>query len=158
MEDEKVSSKKQWQERSDKPIASREMSSEEIEHFKMLLIRSYKCNPDDISYEFEKIKDVNDEDRNDCLLLIYRMKCVVAGKPTIRDIYTKKLPIPDDIKRRAEQIKRQQQAENPDRPKVQRNQANPTPETASQPKVEIPEETPAAKPRVRKAVLRPPKA
>src|SRR5690606_15913423 len=58
---------------------------------------------DDITFEFEKILDENDEDRDDCLLLIYRMKCVNAvGKQILRPIYRTKIPIPEKLRIRAE--------------------------------------------------------
>ena len=152
--EEKATNKKQWQERSAAPVAARGMTHLEIDHFRQILIKSYKCNEEDIWYDFEKIKEINDEDRNDCLLLIYRMKCILAGKPTVRDIFTKKLPIPEDLKQKAEELKRQRAQQNP--AKVQRPQSQKTQE----PKVELAPENDAMpenipKPRIRKAVKRP---
>lgn len=108
-EQEKPSKTRQWQERSERPIASRPMSPQEIVAFMKTLADSYKCEVSEITYDFEKIQDENDTDRDDCLWLMYRMKCVIGGKPGTRDIFRIKLPIPDEV-RRAGEMARQQQA------------------------------------------------
>ena len=108
MEDkEKFSSRRQWQERSDRPVATRSMTREQIEEFRQVLANSYHCDIADISYEFEKIFNENDEDRDDCLILHYKMKSIWHGKPTLRTIYSLKLPIPEELKMMAEKMKRQ---------------------------------------------------
>jgi hypothetical protein len=108
MENERFSKTKQWHERSERPIAARPMTKEQIVEFQSYLAMSYKCRPDDITYEFEKIFDEKDEDRDDCLWLKYKMNTIWQGKPTMRIIYTIKLPIPEDLKMRAEQMRRQE--------------------------------------------------
>lgn len=106
MDNEKPSRNQQWQERSSRPVAARPMNKQEIEEYRKLLVRSYKCDDADIWFDFEKIRDENDEDRDDCLLLIYKMKCIQAGKPTTRYIFTCKLPIPEELRVMAEQLKK----------------------------------------------------
>lgn len=103
---EKPSKHRQWQERSERPIASRPMTKEEIEEHRENLVRSYQCSDDDITIDFQKIIDENDEDRDDCLWLKYKMKRVVAGKPEVKDIFSIKLPIPEELKRMAEQMRK----------------------------------------------------
>lgn len=105
---EKPSKHRQWQERSERPIAARPMTTDEIEEHRINLVNSYQCNDSDISYDFQKIQDENDEDRDDCLWLKYKMKCIVAGKPTIREVFSIKLPIPEELKRMAEHLRKQQ--------------------------------------------------
>lgn len=105
---EKPSRHKQWQEKSEKPVMTRVMTKYQIEELRRNLIASYDCEPEDISYTFHKIKDDDDEDRDDCLWLKYNMKCIRYGKPVVIDIFTIKLPIPDEIKNMGEQIKKQQ--------------------------------------------------
>ncbi len=111
---EKPSKHKQWQERSESPIASRPMNSVQIEEYRGHLARSYDCPIEDVSYDFYKIKDEHDEDRDDCLWLKYRMKTVSAtGKPMVRDIFSIKLPIPDEIRNMADVLRRQQSSRTP---------------------------------------------
>lgn len=105
---EKASRHKQWQERSERPIAAREMSAHEIEEHRRNLVSSYKCADEDITFDFYKIFDDNDEDRDDCILLKYKMKCVINGKPTIREVFSIKVPIPEEVKKMAEHMRRQQ--------------------------------------------------
>jgi len=106
-EKEAPSDKRQWRERSEKPIAARAMSSEEIEEYRHILAQSYECNIDDITTDFERIRDENDEDRDDCLWLKYKMKHIKGGKQTTRVIFTIKLPIPEEIRQMAEQMRQQ---------------------------------------------------
>lgn len=105
---EKPSKHKMWHERSARPIASRVMTKIQIEEHRLNLVRSYKCRDDEITFDFQKIMDENDEDRDDCLLLIYEMKCVVASKPVVREVFTIKLPIPDEIRKMAEAARKNQ--------------------------------------------------
>ncbi|SIP86118.1 Hypothetical protein PACV_405 [Pacmanvirus A23] len=105
---EKPSRHQQWQERSERPIAAKHMNKEEIEEFRRNLVASYKCKDEDITYDFQKIFDEKDDDRDDCLWLKYKMKCIYAGKPTIREVFNIKLPIPEQMKRMAEILKKQQ--------------------------------------------------
>ncbi len=107
MENEKPSRQRQWQERSDRPIAARPMSKAQIEEFRQHLAMSYKCDVSDITFDFERIFDENDEDRDDCLWLKYKINTIWHGKPTNRNIYTIKLPIPKELRMMAEQHKQQ---------------------------------------------------
>jgi hypothetical protein len=116
-ENEKPSKTRQWQERSERPIASRPMTPQEIVSFMRTLADSYKCEVSDITYDFEKIQDENDTDRDDCLWLMYKMKCVVGGKPGTRDIFRIKLPIPEEV-RRAGELARQRQAQQGRKPRA----------------------------------------
>jgi hypothetical protein len=107
-EAEKPSKTRQWQERSEAPIAVRAMTPQQIKEFKEHLIASYKCEPGEIDYTFEKITDADDTDRDDCLWLKYTMRCVIAGKPSIREIFRLKLPIPEDIKKTSDNLRKEQ--------------------------------------------------
>lgn len=105
----KPSTKQQWHERSDRPVAAKYMTGTEIEYFKKVLLMSYKCvDPKDIEYYFEKILDENDEDRDDCLLLIYKMKQTGRdGNVSFRPIYRTKVPIPEHMRAKFEELRRQ---------------------------------------------------
>lgn len=99
---EKPSQHRQWQERAERPVATRPMTAEEIEEFRYNLASSYKCNPNDIIYVMRKIRDENDEDRDDCLWLKYIMKYVTHdGKVANREIFSLKIPVPEHIRRMA---------------------------------------------------------
>jgi hypothetical protein len=99
---EKSKDKSQWNERAGRPIATKYMEKSEILYFRRVLAQSYSCPEEDISYNFEKITDENDSDRDDCLLLTYRMdKCIVNNEVKKRIIYRIKVPVPDGIKERA---------------------------------------------------------
>jgi hypothetical protein len=138
---EKPSKHKQWQERSERVESIRPLTVEEIEDHLANLIASYGCEEDDISYTFSKIKDNEDEDRDDCLLLIYKMNCIIKNTPTTRDVFTIKVPVPEDLKRCAEA--RQRQAANRQRTNVRRPGARTT--TIS--KITKTEEQPVVAPR-----------
>jgi hypothetical protein len=145
-EQEKPSKTRQWQERSERPIASRPMSPQEIVAFMKTLADSYKCEVSEITYDFEKIQDENDTDRDDCLWLMYRMKCVIGGKPGTRDIFRIKLPIPDEV-RRAGEMARQQQAKRGRRnlvimPPAQAANTVQTPQTSNTAQTSNPVQTP----------------
>lgn len=107
-EDEKPSKTRQWQERSDRPIAARPMTPREIEEHRLNLVQSYQCADSDITFGFQKILDENDTDRDDCLWLRYTMKCVVSGRPAIREIFSIKLPIPEEVRKMGEKLKQEQ--------------------------------------------------
>lgn len=110
---EKPSKHKQWQERQARPVGTRFMSRDDIEQYRRCLVASYQCNDSDIRFEFQKIVDANDEDRDDCIWLKYKMNCVVAGRPQEREIFTIKLPIPDAIKKMADKLRKEQAAARP---------------------------------------------
>lgn len=103
----KPSKRRQWQERSERPIVQRPMSHDEIEEHRRNLVFSYKCNDSDITFDFQKILDGDDEDRDDCLWLKYKMKCVIFGKPVVKEIFAIKLPIPEELKLMAEHLRKQ---------------------------------------------------
>jgi hypothetical protein len=101
------SEKRGWNEKSASPIAARTMTAAEREEYRKVLVQSYQCEDADIAFDFERIRDENDDDRDDCLWLIYRMKCVVLGKPTVKDIFRIKQAIPDELKQVAERMRQQ---------------------------------------------------
>lgn len=103
---EKPSKEKQWQEKSEAPIITTCMTKTDILQFGRYLAQSYQCDNSDIEYDFEKITDENDEDREDCLWLKYKMKCGPLGKTILRVIYSIKIPVPDEIKKKAEDHRR----------------------------------------------------
>lgn len=100
----KPSKHKQWRERSEKPVSAHIMTADEMEEHRRNLVQSYGCESKDITISFEKIFDENDEDRDDCLWIKYNMKCIRDGKPHERVIYTLKILIPIELKKKAEQM------------------------------------------------------
>lgn len=106
----KPSTHKQWQERSERPVITKPMTKSEIETLRRNLVDSYQCEDTDISYEFVKIKDKDDEDSDDCLMLLYKMKCVRFGDEMIVNIFSIKIPIPENVKKMAEQMKQRHRA------------------------------------------------
>lgn len=86
------------------------MTNEEIEEYRRILVMSYQCNDTDIKFDFEKIVDVNDEDRDDCLWLVYKYTCIWYGKLVDREIARLKLPLPEEIRIAAEKILRENRA------------------------------------------------
>ena len=107
MEREKASRNEQWQERSDRPIATRPMTTVQIEEHRKNLALSYKCDIKDITYEFQKIFDETDDDKDKCLLLVYRLNIIWRGKQSKREIFRLKIPIPEEIKMMADHLKKQ---------------------------------------------------
>ncbi len=65
---------------------------------------SYQCADKDITFDFRKITDPDDEDKNRCVYIEYFMKCIFHGEPTNRCISTIKIPVPEHIIRRAEEL------------------------------------------------------
>ena len=99
MTDEKTTNRLYWEERALKPCAVRPMSKDDIESFRVHLVSSYKCGPEDIQTTFKRIVDINDEDRNDCLMLIYTLNVISPnGLIEKRPIFNLKVPIPDEIR------------------------------------------------------------
>lgn len=103
----KPSQRKQWHEKSYKPIAIKSMDSDEIEEHRLNLVASYQCNDNEIAYEFIKIQDENDEDRDDCLWLIYKLNSIRKGKLGWHPIYSLKVPIPEEIRAKAANLRRE---------------------------------------------------
>ena len=100
---EKPSKHKQWRERSRNPTTTRSMTTIEIEEHRKNLVNSYNCADNEISIAFEKIKDENDEDRDDCIWLKYLMDNISAdGVPNKRIIFPIKIRIPESIRRKAD--------------------------------------------------------
>lgn len=104
----KPSNHKQWQERSDIPVIHNKMTKEKIEEHKANLVASYGCDPSDIKYDFERITDRDDEDRDECILIVYKMDTIRFGKKTTVVIFSQKCLIPEHLKKKAEQMKREQ--------------------------------------------------
>lgn len=113
MQDEKTSGNRtQWQEQRNltRSVATRPMTKTEIEEFRKNLVASYGCNDDDIEWKFEKITNEFDEDRDTCLQLVYRMKTSWMQGATNREIFKLKIPVPEEVMMRAEQIKKSRSA------------------------------------------------
>lgn len=107
-EDRKASRDTQWREAPQKPIATKPMDMVEIENYRKLLVMRYECDDRDIWFKFIKIVNLNDEDRDDCLWLQYLMKTFDHDNNIVdRIIYSLKLPIPDHIRKRANDIRNQ---------------------------------------------------
>jgi hypothetical protein len=103
---EQPSTTRQWTERSGAPIATRAMTKTEIEEHKALLMQRFGyTNPDDMKWEFSKIQDEKDNDRDDCLWLKYFMKVEAKGQMVWRECFTLKIPIPDKLRKTAEAMR-----------------------------------------------------
>lgn len=93
-----------FNEKSDGPIATREMTKEEIEDFKRVLAKSYfGLDESNITWEFFKIPD-NDTDCNDYIMLRYDMITINNGEKKKRTIYKLKLPLPESVKEKAQRM------------------------------------------------------
>lgn len=111
MEEKTSGTRVQWQERPARPIAVRPMSAEEIEEHRRNLVASYQCNDEDIVFNFFRIEDELDDDRFDCLLLVFQMKAIWRGQMKNREVFKLKVPVPEFIQIRADQIKRYRDAD-----------------------------------------------
>lgn len=111
----------QWTERKNIPagmagvIASRFMSREDIEEYRLVLVSRYRpANPDNIKWRFVQIQDSNDGDAREFMWLTYYDVFPVrdaAGVETIkeREIFRIKQPIPDELRERADKARRDRQ-------------------------------------------------
>lgn len=106
-EKETLKNQQQWQEQIGRPIAARTMNKNEIMQFRDVLAASYGIKGEEVFFDFEKIKNENDEDRDDCLLLKYSMMVMVKKNYEKRNIFIIKVPIPEELRMRAEQMRRQ---------------------------------------------------
>ena len=103
---EQPSTTRQWTERSGAPIATRAMTKTEIEEHKLLLMQRFGyTNPEDMKWEFSKIQDEKDNDRDDCLWLKYFMRVEAKGQMVWRECFTLKIPIPDKLRKTAEAMR-----------------------------------------------------
>ncbi len=115
----RFSTRTQWQERITAPVATRTMTGDEVEEFRMIL-----CSIEDgenylagkgVEWEFVPILDPNDEERDDMINLIYRSRARrgPGGVCVPTDIWTFKLPIPPHIKKQRDDIRRARSAAPP---------------------------------------------
>ena len=97
----RFSAKRQWQEKSSNNFIHRSMNYNDMQFHRLNLVRLYECDDNDITFDFEKIKDNYDEDRDDCMWLHYFIKCIPKkkGDPNKRLIFTLKIDIPDHIRK-----------------------------------------------------------
>lgn len=113
---EKVTDERQWRETSYRPVAIKTITSKEIEETRINFAKSYKCAPSCISRRFVPITDNSDVDKIDCVMLIFTITEIVNGKGRSRDIWSSKIPVPEEIKQRLqsereeEKHKKRQQA------------------------------------------------
>lgn len=70
--------------------SSKELTKEDIDGLHANLSAVYQCSQDDIIYDFHKITDEFDDDRDDHIWLIYRYQN--------REIFSFKMLIPEEIK------------------------------------------------------------
>ncbi len=92
----------QLNEKSDRPVAVKNMTRDEINLMLKCLAASYGCDEKDITFEFTRIDDIYDDDRNDCLLLTYIMKFLSHDKIKTREIFKIKIPVPEKMRQEAE--------------------------------------------------------
>lgn len=98
------SGKAQWNERGDKPIASKYETKRDIESFQHVLANFYQCDPNDISWGI-----TCDSDSTDWVLLHYQMRTKYLGKTVNRKIFQKKMPVPENLKKMIGEKKQKQQ-------------------------------------------------
>jgi hypothetical protein len=85
---------------------------EDIDTMTNSLAKSYKILPAEITHKFEKIDDVNDDDRFRCVYIVYYMKreMVLGGQSKLSDrdrqIFKVKMPLSEEMKRKAEELRR----------------------------------------------------
>lgn len=110
-EDKKAARETQWREAPQRPIATKPMNMAEIENYRKLLVQSYRCNDKDIRPEFVKIVDHDNEDRDDCVWLKYYLKTFDHDNNIVdRPIQSLKLPVPEHIRKRAAEVRKQDRA------------------------------------------------
>lgn len=110
-EDRKAARETQWREAPQRPIATKPMNMAEIENYRKLLVQSYRCNDKDIRSEFVKIVDLDNEDRDDCVWLKYYLKTFDHDNNIVdRPIQSLKLPVPENIRKRAAEVRKQDRA------------------------------------------------
>lgn len=78
---------------------STQMSKVEIEELRQHLVSAYRCLSSDITFDFKKITDQGDDDKDDYIYLTYNKKDYE------RSIFSIKVPIPPEIKTMAAQIR-----------------------------------------------------
>lgn len=101
----KPSMYKQWQEKCSRPTIVKHITRDSIEDHRKNLVACYKCPDDDIYYKFQKIANMNDEDRDNCLLLTYYLRRQSGGSD--KEIFSHKIPLPEELRLKAEQFNRE---------------------------------------------------
>lgn len=101
----KPSKDKQWNEQSSKPVIVNRMNKAEIDSHRRNLVAMYNSADSDVTVVFKKITNKADEDYDDCLELIYTLKCVRFGVQEDREVFKIKIPIPETLKQRAEELR-----------------------------------------------------
>ena len=102
----------QWHERMRGPTIRQEITKENVEFFRRVLVKSYGCADADIYKSYEVITNENDEDKDNFMILNYMMNCVQNSMPITRIIYSHKIRIPDYMKQQAAQFARAHGGEN----------------------------------------------
>lgn len=103
MDFEKPARVGQWQERGSIPINTKAMTKADIEEYRKILVKSYKCEDSDITHEFQKVAG---DENCEFLWLKYKMKYIANEMPTIKEIFSIKIPVPPELRKIVE-IKRQ---------------------------------------------------
>ncbi len=71
----------------------KELTKDDIDELHNNLASSYQCDIATIDYDFEKVTDVDDEDYNDTVRLVFYMGA--------REIFNIKMAIPEELKQMA---------------------------------------------------------
>lgn len=99
----KPTNRQQWTEHVSVPLATRSMSAAETYEFRDVLAMSYRIQPNEVFIEYEAITNVRDEERHDCMYLLYKINVFMEdGRVFKRTVYTLKVPIPANIKEQRE--------------------------------------------------------
>ncbi len=104
----KPTNQQHWTETSSAPLGIRPMSEAEIYSFRSVLATSYKITEAEMFIEFVAITNILDEDRDDCIYLLYSMDVFEEdGLPRRRGCFRMKIPIPKEMKDRRDAIIKQ---------------------------------------------------
>jgi len=99
MKGHSLSTVSQWGEEDSDLSNIKHMSKLDIEETRQHLVSAYRCLSSDITFDFKKIVDPHDQDKDDYIYLVYNKK------DYDRPIFSIKVPIPAEIKAMALSIK-----------------------------------------------------
>lgn len=109
-DEDKFSTRSQWQERSSRPVAARPMTVSELEEFRSILQINEGVTPEGtgVSFTFVPIVNRADEDAGEYIHLIYKSATRIGPGGTFQptDVWRMKIPIPEHIKRQYDEALR----------------------------------------------------
>ena len=118
---EKPSRHRQWHERAAYSATPQVIRITEIDEIRRNLALSYQLREDDIDFEYKVIDDTEDDDRDDCLWLLFIMQYVVNGQVSYREIFKLKSKAPDDFIQRVKEKEYREKLDAARNPNAKRN-------------------------------------